>query len=225
MTVSVRDAATLILVREDGPEPAVLMGMRGGRAAFMPGKMVFPGGAVDPGDAGIPLAALPGRDCLARLSQDSALPPEALCAAAIRELWEETRQILGRPAPWPDAPPGWRGFAATGHRPDAAALSYVFRAITPPGNTRRFDARFFAAPASALVSDPDALSAVEGELSGLRWVPLSQARTLDLPFITRVVLAEVAVHGRRPAGPVPFFRHGQEESHFARLAGRDPLDL
>src|SRR4029079_12404352 len=47
----VRDAATLILVRRTPAGPEVLMGLRGGGAAFMPEKFVFPGGAVDPDDA------------------------------------------------------------------------------------------------------------------------------------------------------------------------------
>ena len=46
----VRDAATVILVRDPGgPRPRVLMGQRGAAAAFMPNKFVFPGGAVDAG--------------------------------------------------------------------------------------------------------------------------------------------------------------------------------
>lgn len=52
----IRDAATMILLRRGPDGPAVLMGLRGAAAAFMPSKYVFPGGAVDPGDARAPLA-------------------------------------------------------------------------------------------------------------------------------------------------------------------------
>ena len=72
-------------------------------------------------------------------------------AAALRELWEETGLILGRKAPWPDTPPAaWCDFAAAGYVPSAENLQFVFRAITPPGRPRRFDARFFAIDASHL---------------------------------------------------------------------------
>ncbi len=216
----VRDAATVILVRGAGTGAAsVLMGQRGAAAAFMPRKFVFPGGAVDPGDAAVRLAAPLDAACRARLAADSAgAGPVALAAAAIRELWEETGLILGAPGTWADPPPGWEGFAATGHLPATGALSFVFRAITPPGRTRRFDARFFLADAAAVVGDPDDFSRASDELAGLGWVPLPAVRQLDLPFITQVVLAEVAARldGRASEG-VPFFRNGAGGSDFVRL--------
>ena len=91
--------------------------------------------------------------------------------------------------------------------PDASALQFVFRAITPPGRPRRFDARFFLADAAALASDPDDFSAACDELSHLQWIPLEKVRHFDMPFITEVVLAEVAARARdaSPPASVPFF--------------------
>src|SRR5437868_7713435 len=51
-----RDAATLILVRERGKVPEVLMGCRDAKHAFMPNRYVFPGGRVDRADARVPIA-------------------------------------------------------------------------------------------------------------------------------------------------------------------------
>ncbi len=222
MSAAIRDAATVIVMRDRAQAPAVLMGQRGAAAAFMPNKFVFPGGAVDPGDAAVPLTAPLPAPCRGRLGDDTTFS-DALAAAAIRELWEETGLILGRPGAWSDPPPDWAGFAATGHRPSAAALRFVFRAITPPGRPRRFDARFFLLDAAALSGDIDNFSRASDELSHLQWVPLDQARSFDLPFITEVVLAEVAGHRDLSAAPasVPFFRNDDEESLFLRL-GRDP---
>jgi len=221
----VRDAATIILLRDDGARATVLMGRRGTKAAFMPDKMVFPGGAIDPGDAAVPLAALPDPACCARLAHGCRPDmPRAAAAAAIRELWEETGLILGHPGPWPDAPPDWAAFAATGHRPCARALRFVFRAITPPGRPRRYDTRFFLADAAAIAGDPDDFARADDELSALQWVPLDDIRRHDLPFITEVVLAEIAaLRGTQgPPPSVPFFDNDDETSLFRRLHGTDP---
>lgn len=214
---ALRDAATVIIVR-DGDK--VLMGQRGQTAAFMPGKFVFPGGAVDPGDHAVPVNGLNAL-CMTRLAEESDIAPSALAAAAIRELWEETGQILGSAGVWPDAPTDWSDFAASGHQPDAAGLSYFFRAVTPQGRPRRFDARFFLADAAALRSDPDDFSRAADELSHLQWVPLQDARNFDLPFITKVVLAELIAHVARggPVTSVPFFRNDDEAHLVTRLGG------
>lgn len=219
----IRDAATIVLIRRDADEPRVLMGQRGAGAAFMPNKFVFPGGAVDPGDAAVPLAApLPVslREQLAALPVTPAPPPpEAMVAAAVRELWEEAGLMLSRPGDWPENPPGdWQAFARRGQRPDPGALSYIFRAVTPPGRTRRFDARFFLADAAHLQSDPDDFGAACDELGHLHWIGLTAARRLDLPFITEVVLAEAAalIAGEAAQG-VPFFDNSGTTSTFRRI--------
>lgn len=224
---TVRDAATIIVQRRGPDGISVLMGQRGARAVFMPQKFVFPGGAVDRQDAGVTLATPLASATRARLAQESTVSPEAIAAAAVRELWEETGLVLGAPAQgWPDAPPtDWQGFAATGHRPTGAGLRFVFRAITPRGNTRRFDARFLLAEATDIATDPDDFSAATDELSGLHWVPLTEARRLDLPFITRVVLAEIAAaHRGGQPDTVPFFRNDDEANLVRHLRGADPLD-
>ncbi len=225
--VPVRNAATVIVVRRSGTgAPSVLMGQRGAKAAFMPNKFVFPGGALDDADAKVALAGPLGAPCAERLGEDA--PPglgPALAAAAIRELWEETGLILGTQAPWQGpCPDTWRSYAATGHRPTGEGLHFVFRALTPPGRPRRFDARFFLVDAGALASDPDDFSRAEDELSHLQWIPLPEVRNFDLPFITEVVLAEIAALAQQPGPPpsVPYFRNSDEESLFLRLRGHTP---
>ncbi len=225
---AIRDAATVIVLRDRETRPQVLMGQRGSKAAFMPNKFVFPGGAVDPEDAVVPLATPLPDLCRERLVEDSATDlSHALAAAAIRELWEETGLLLGRPGAWPVTPHAdWTAFAETGQVPTAEALQFVFRAITPPGRPRRFDARFFLVDAGEIAGDIDDFSAASEELSHLQWVPLTEARALDLPFITEVVLAEIEARAHDPAPPasVPFFRNDDEESLFVRLYGQAPVD-
>ncbi len=225
---SLRDAATVLVLRRDLlAGPAVLMGMRGAGAAFMPSKYVFPGGALDAADAAVPLARpLPASDAARLALEAPAGIGPALAVAAIRELWEETGLILGTPGAWDGpVPEDWQGFAATGHRPSAAGLRFVFRAITPPGRPRRFDARFFLVDVAEIASDPDDFSRACDELSHLHWVALTEARALALPFITEVVLAEVqaklAFDTAEPAS-IPFFDNRGPRATFARLGCSQP---
>ena len=222
----IRDAATIILLRRSPDGPRVLMGMRGDKAVFMPSKYVFPGGAVDAGDTAAPLAKGLAEPSFSRLTQEprAGVPINvtALAAAALRELAEETGLLIGHEnGPASD----WPGYAETGLCPDASALHYVFRAITPPGRSRRFDARFFLADAATLANDPDDFSAACDELSHLHWVPLSEARALDLPFITEVVLAEIAelaiLAGDGPLiapDTVPFFDNRGPTPRFTQIS-------
>ncbi len=226
--MAVRDAATVILLRDRESDPKILMGQRGAQAAFMPNKFVFPGGAVDPDDAHVPLAEPLPEPCKIRLSQET--DPklcDALVAAAVRELWEETGLILGTSGKWPCPPPAeWESFANAGYRPTGAGLRFVFRAITPPGRPRRFDARFFLGDAAEIKGDPDDFTHACDELSHLQWISLDKVRHFDLPFITEVVVAEIAALIRAGADfpeTTPFFRNTDEESLFLRLAGKSPL--
>lgn len=222
--IAIRDAATLILWRTTGVGVQVLMGQRGANAAFMPSKYVFPGGAVDPADRLVALSTPLDETCFRRLGQNARARPETIAVAGIRELWEETGLALGEPGRWSCPPPedeghDWAGFAARTVRPSARGMHFLFRAITPPGRSRRFDARFFAVNAENVVGNTDDFSAASEELSHLHWIGLHDVRNLDLPFITEVVLAEVGAFlrdGPNPAG-VPFFDNSGPVPTFRRL--------
>jgi len=220
-----RDAATLILLRGGRDRPQVLMGQRGPGAAFMPDKFVFPGGALDPGDIGLSETIRRAPEAAAPLARE-AVPAvaRALPLTAIRELWEETGLRLGRddaaaPAQAGAAPACWRGFFAAGAQPLPEALRFVFRAVTPPGRSRRFDARFFLADAGQVLGDAGDFSGADHELRDLQWIDLAAARDLPLPFITEVVISEIAalLDPARPPRPVPFFLHDATGSHLRML--------
>ena len=192
MTTDIRAAATIVLLRATPAGPAVLMGQRGAGAAFMPSKYVFPGGAVDAADR---TATHSGDARLTLHCDDSDPSPGALAQAARRELHEETGLTL----------------------PATAPMRFIFRAITPPGRSRRFDARFFLADAADLTGNPDHFAG-DAELAHLHWVSLTETRKLDLPFITEVVLAEVTAMSRGVDQPgVPFFDNSGDTPTFRRL--------
>jgi 8-oxo-dGTP pyrophosphatase MutT (NUDIX family) len=166
-----RDAATVMLLRPaQGGAGAlagveVLMLRRVAAMKFAPGAYVFPGGSVDPADYDAPVG-WHGPDPAefgARLGA-SAEMARALVCAAVRETFEEAGVLLaGAPGGGPVADPSgpsWeadRAALVAGDVTLAELLSrrgLVLRAdllvpwarwITPEGEPRRFDARFFAA--------------------------------------------------------------------------------
>jgi 8-oxo-dGTP pyrophosphatase MutT (NUDIX family) len=200
-----KDAATLILTRGTSGSTEVLMGRRAPGHVFMASKWVFPGGRIERADYTAASATdLPHQDAARLAREGNARRARALALTAVRETFEETGLMLAEPAPVASVAGPWREFRAAGALPDLAALSYVARAITPPGRTRRFDARFFMADAKALLHpEPTAGS---GELDEIAWMPLAEARALDLPAITRFVLGEVAERLVQPRRPLPFVR-------------------
>jgi 8-oxo-dGTP pyrophosphatase MutT (NUDIX family) len=196
----VRDAATLIIVDESGGNAKVLMGKRHLSHKFMPGKFVFPGGRVEPQDylaaqrIELPMAV---QVRLLRWLKGIAHPhrARALIHAALRETQEETG-ILINP-----------GNPESGADETAGPLSFIARAITPPGRPKRFDTRFFALPASSITERRES---VDGEFSDIVWLSLDEARGADLPLITRVILDELAERLEGGAlsdltRPVPFY--------------------
>jgi 8-oxo-dGTP pyrophosphatase MutT (NUDIX family) len=162
-----RDAATVIVLRSTfavGRDIQVLMLRRTAAMRFAPGAYVFPGGAVDPADYDAELGwqGPSPAEFGARLGATAEVA-RALVCAAVRETFEESGVLLaGEPGGAIAAPsgPSWeadRMAVASGTLTLAGLLSrrgLVLRAdllvpwarwITPEGESRRFDARFFAA--------------------------------------------------------------------------------
>jgi 8-oxo-dGTP pyrophosphatase MutT (NUDIX family) len=168
-----------------GRDIQVLMLRRTAAMKFAPGAYVFPGGSVDSADYGAEVGwhGPSPAEFGARLGA-SAEVARALVCAAVRETFEESGVLLAGapdgPLPAPSGP-SWeadRMAVASGTLTLAELLSrrgLVLRAdllvpwarwITPEGEPRRFDARFFAA---AL---PDGQEAVghEAEADHVAWL-------------------------------------------------------
>ena len=176
------------------------MGRRPRRQVFMPDHYVFPGGGVEPCDRWVRPATELRASVTARLARSAtAARARSLAAAAVRETFEETGLALGLRAPAEIGPvrPEWRAFHATGLAPALDRLDYIYRAVTPPGLPRRFNARFFLANADDAAGSLDG----NGELLDLGWVPVAEAITLPLPYITAVVLEEVETLLQSPPDP------------------------
>jgi 8-oxo-dGTP pyrophosphatase MutT (NUDIX family) len=132
--------------------------------------------------------------------------------AAVRETFEETGLLLGidkTVAPAAPTDEAWAALALRSFQPDISGIHFVVRAITPPGRPRRFDTRFFTADASAITHRLDGVVGPNTELVELVWLPIPEAKQLDMPAITTVALDEL--EARVAAGlshelPVPYYR-------------------
>lgn len=241
-----RPAATLVLLRDGPGGLEVLLLQRTRTAAFAPGAWVFAGGLVDPLDAA---PAVLGRvegvtpaSAAHRLGLPDADPPAiAYHVAAIREAFEETGILLGCPS---NAASRMRdalrdGFVTfadvlvqTGSPVPAGDLVYFAHWITPERSPRRYDTRFFAAPAPA-----DAAPVVDGiEIIEARWISPTHALREHgagaLPMILPTIrtLERLATHLDRGAalgalaeGPVPTILPSSETGGFAGPAPRPRL--
>lgn len=186
----IRDAATLVIVRQRADGPEVLMGERSSGHVFYPHHYVFPGGRVDRSDGYVTPATPLRPDVQARL-QATATPrrAQALALAAVRETFEEAGLIIGARATAPKrAPKGWGPFYDTGYGPALDGLTYIYRAVTPPGRTRRFNARFFVAEYERVAATADV---DQDELLKLHWRDLDSALDLKIRPITAIVLKEI----------------------------------
>lgn len=215
------DAATMIIIDHGTNIPKVLLGRRHEQHVFMPGKFVFPGGRVEHADAVMPFASPLSPAVETRLLREAngIKTAHAFPLAAIRETFEETGLLLGKRATAiQNVPTGaWTGFAQSGFMPDLSGIQFITRAITPPGFSRRFDARFFTVDASAIAHQIEDIVHADAELVELVWVSVTEAHALDLPMITHIVLDEL--QNRIAAGfdhdlPVPFYQ--MQGAHFTR---------
>ncbi len=208
-----KQAATLIIVRRDKEHPQVLMGRRSAGHTFLPGKFVFPGGRVDRGD----LVVRPHADLRPEVEQrllKGCTPSQAraLGMAAIRETFEETGLLIGRKtgAPMVTRSRVWTEFSSYGVAPALDIMDYIGRAITPPFQPKRFDARFFMVEAEHIHGDLHDTSNASGELLEIHWLPISEAKKLELQGITLLMLDEVKKRLTLPAAqaielPIPFY--------------------
>ncbi|MDD9811485.1 MAG: NUDIX domain-containing protein [Gammaproteobacteria bacterium] len=100
--------------------------------------------------------------------------------------------------------PGWRAIQATGMQPNLRDLTYLGRALTPPGMPLRYNARFFMARARAA----HGAAADSDELSDLQWLRPSEWRALPLLPITAYLLDNLhPIIRRATAGESFIYRH------------------
>ena len=175
----------------------------------MPNVFVFPGGRVDHGDARIRAATELRDEIRDRLVKScSKRRARTLALSAIRETAEETGLLVGIRANIEqneNVAAAWQAFSRAGLAPALDTLEYVARAITPPGNPRRFHARFFVTDGSKAHGSLRG----DGELAELAWIPIDGVKELPTAWITRFVTNEVrqrldgrATHDR----PIPVIK-------------------
>ena len=130
VTDRIRQAASVVAVRDAGDRPEVLVLERSAASRFLPSYVVFPGGAVDEDDA-----LLAGRWF--------GSVDDAPRAAAVRELVEEAGLALTANGLVPAGSPGAMD-PVEASPPEASQLRALCHWIAPEDVPVRFDARYFA---------------------------------------------------------------------------------
>ncbi len=154
--VPIRDASTVVLLRDGASGVEAWLLTRVTQMVFAGGTTVFPGGRVDPADADLPWRG-PSPGHLATRLGCAEVTARALVGAAVRETFEEAGVLLTDPpssvadgSTLPaDVEAGRlqfgdllrdRGLAVT-----ADLVRPWARWVTPAGEVRRYDTRFFVA--------------------------------------------------------------------------------
>lgn len=192
-TLRPRLAASLVVADTSGDQLTLLMGRRSEAHAFMPGFHVFPGGAYERGDRfGPELLSKSDANRIARglpAGQRHGAKANAIAWTAVRELEEET------------------GFQLVSHAP--GLLRPLARAITPPGQVRRYDTRFFLASSEHFTHSDQA---PDNELLDVDWIRVPVSSDIKIHRITDIMISQVIdALGRDVTGPIPCFRmrHGR----------------
>jgi 8-oxo-dGTP pyrophosphatase MutT (NUDIX family) len=216
--VAVRQAATVLVLRDSPEGPQVYFMRRPARSSFAASAYVFPGGAVDAADASAEVLALAPRfdpACAAsRMRLDDVSRVAGLHVAAVREVFEETGILVGTRADGSALAEADAENLATARAMllDGAGfdqvllrhglliaperLVYLAHFITPEGEPRRYDTRFFAVEAP--LEQEAAHHAAEATHSG--WYTAAQALAMtDGDFMlmlppTRIMCTEVSAH-------------------------------
>lgn len=173
-------SSTTLIVRDGDAGLEVLMVKRSATARVLPGAYVFPGGAVDGQDASQAVANCCTEDAAAA-NRRLAISGSALASlvAAIREAFEESGLLLHAGAELDTtALAHARAAMARGEmdlvglcshlatRLDTAAVAPWSHWVTPIGYPRRFDTRFFIAPAP-----PGQAASIDGvETAEVAWL-------------------------------------------------------
>lgn len=209
----VRDASTVVLLRDSADGPQVWLLTRVTQMVFAGGMAVFPGGRVDEADQHLPFAG--GSDgAAAQRFGCSPAEARALVGAAVREVFEETGVLLTVPvadlsAARADVEAGRASFGDLLRAHDLAVDGDALRAwsrwVTPEGEVRRYDTRFFVAAmpdgvepqevtteasAAAWFGVGAALEAAQrGELGMLPPTMMTLASLLEYPSVAQVLTA------------------------------------
>ncbi len=202
-----RTAASLLLLRDGGDGPEVLMLRRAERDGDLrSGVTVFPGGVLDARDRDAHPLCLGWDDAGASARLGVACGGLDYLVAAVRETFEEVGLLLAEGDFDLEHLQAWRQELQAGRngiaefcrahdlRLDLRGLVYFSHWLTPPGLPKRFDTRFFVARAPAgQVAEADC-----GEALELMWLTpqaaLAPQRGLKLLPVTQRTLQALAAH-------------------------------
>lgn len=197
---AIRDASTVIVLRETGSGIETFMLCRHQQSGFMGGAHVFPGGKVDPSDSApgwidrVDQASESLSDALGEADAESGL---GLLVAAVRETFEEAGVLLAATAPNADLSQARAQLHEGGSflelasrldmKIDSTALTPYARWITPKMESRRFDTRFYV----AVIPEGQRASHDGTETTSAVW--LRPANAIDDMLAGRIKLAPPTV--------------------------------